>query len=601
MIFPPKLQEVTITATNEQKAAVIRQLHKLGVIHITTTPKHELLEEDTSLQGVDEISNALLTLNYLAEKTNTPRTKTLTKLPTPVLAVTEAKAFINKYLQPLKELLAEQQEIEIGIERVQARQETLQELPFDLPTKPGEQTLVYKSKKAVQLQAKGLTIKHAKSGGEHWLRVHVTNQHAKQLHEATHKTPLRRIDTSWMQPTREETKKRLQNTLEALRAEHKQTSTAINSLLEAEASTLKYLITSLENHYDAYTISNEFKKSKHFFVATGYCEEKDLPEIRKQLPESLVTHKPANKQAPTKLKNNFLAEKFQPLTALFSTPKYGALDPTGIMSFFYPLFFGLMLADIGYGLLLLLAAIPLYLHLQPGKRWPVTILTLSASSAVLFGLVFGSFFGELIPVTPLYKTAFEATMPLLYLSLALGAVQLNLAVALKFIQGIKQQESFLQTTLAASPLLLLQAAAISYFFWTPTAGHVFTAATIAVLIQQKGFFGIMDISGLIGNWFSYARILAISLATSGVALATNVIADKALALTAGPALWLAVLLIGHTFNLVVSTIGAGINSVRLHYVEFFNLFFNGGGDTFTPFKRKNYMEVNTLWSTSPAD
>ena len=602
MIFPPQLKKITLLAKNDDKKEIIRELHKQGVVHITTTQKHELLEDDTSLEGTNELSSALLTLNYIAEQTNTPRTKTLTKLPTPLLAVTEAKAFIKKYYEPLQELLSDQQELELELERTNTQLRTAQSIPFKLHEEPNKTTLVYKSKKPIQLQAKNAHIEQHKSDGEHWIAATINKEHAQALQEATQQTPLRRVDTSWLQTNLEETKKRLSNKQASLQAEIKATNQEIHGLLATEESTLQYLITSLENHYDAYTITNEFKKSKHFFVLTGYCEEQDIQPLRKALPEALITVQQADKNAPTKLKNNRLAEAFQPLTSLFSTPKNAAADPTMLMSFFYPLFFGLMIADIGYGLILLLLAIPLYIYLEPGKRWPVTILTLSASSAVLFGVVFGSFFGELIPITPLYTDAFSATMPLLYTSLALGAIHLNLGVLIKLIQGFRRENNPLKTIIQASPLLLIQAAAISYFLWTPIAGHVFTALTVAVLIHEKGVFGIMDISGLIGNWFSYARILAISLATSGVALATNVIAEQLLAVAAiGPLLYLLTLILGHTFNLVVSTIGAGINSVRLHYVEFFNLFFAGGGDAFTPFKRKNYQEVNTLWSISPAD
>lgn len=600
MIFPPKLTQITILAKNIDKAQTIRQLHKLGVLHVTQTPQHKLLEEDNSLSGVDEISNALLTLNYIAQKTHTKSTKTLSKLPSPLLAVTEAKAFIKQYLEPLEELLSDEEEIVLALKQTETRKTTTQQLPFDIPTKPGYETLVYTSNKHVEIKARDASITHKKKNKKHYLRIIIPSQQAQKLQELVEETPLKKIDVSWTQHTRQETQQALQRKEQALQKELTATQQAKNTLLASDESELQYLITSLENHYDAYTLPNQFKKSKHFFVATGYCEKADIPDIQEALPNALITHQKAKKDAPTKLKNNKFAEQFQTITELFSTPKYGAIDPTALVAFMYPLFFGLMLADIGYGLLLLLAAIPLYQRLQPGKRWPVTVLTISASSAILFGAVFGSFFGELIPITPIYTDAFSATLPLLYASLAIGLLHLNLAVVLYVIQAVKMKESITETILTASPILLIQASAANYVYGNVLVGHILIAASAATLIKQKGFFGILDISGLVGNWFSYARILAISLATSGVALAVNTIAQQTQGLPAGGLLAAIILILGHTFNLAVSTIGAGINSARLHYVEFFNHFFATGGDTFTPFKRKNYMEVST-WSISLKD
>lgn len=600
MIFPPTLHRITILGKNADKAQTIRQLHKLGVVHVTQTPGNEQLAADTSLEGVDDISNALLTLKYIAEKTETPQNKTLTKLPTPVLAVVEARAFIDKYLEPLEQLLAEEQELLVETERAEAHLQALEQLPFDIPEHEDKHTLVYRSRKHVRLTAKGAHVAHAKSDGTHYLRVTIDEKHVEELQAAVRDTPLKRVDTSYISEGVAATRERLSNTLAAAQEELAQTRRERTSLVAHDASTLKYLITALENHYDAYTVANQFGTSKHFFVATGYCEKKDLPAIKEALPEATITAQPAENDAPTKLKNNSVAEKFQDITALFSTPKYGALDPTGFVSFFYPLFFGIMLGDIGYGLIILSLLIPLYLYLEPGKRWPVTVIGLSGLSTVFFGLVFGSFFGGLIPVTPLYKPTFEATMPLLYASLALGAVHMNLGAVLRIIQGVRRSDA-LRATAQALPLFVLEAAAASYVFWTPAAGHVLVALAAALLIYDQGAFGVMDITGLVGNWFSYARILALGLATSGVALAVNVIADYVHTGGIGTVLWLLILVFGHAFNLVVSTIGAGINAARLHYVEFFTLFFATGGEPFTPFKRTNYKEVNTLWSTSPAD
>jgi V/A-type H+-transporting ATPase subunit I len=111
---------------------------------------------------------------------------------------------------------------------------------------------------------------------------------------------------------------------------------------------------------------------------------------------------------------------------------------------------------------------------------------------------------------------------------------------------------------------------------------------IAILLKEKSFFGLMDITGYFGTWFSYARLLALSLATAGVALAINIIASKAQAFgKVGMVLWLVILVVGHLFNFALNILGCTIHAARLHYVEFFSFFYESGGYEFNPFKILN--------------
>jgi V/A-type H+-transporting ATPase subunit I len=97
----------------------------------------------------------------------------------------------------------------------------------------------------------------------------------------------------------------------------------------------------------------------------------------------------------------------------------------------------------------------------------------------------------------------------------------------------------------------------------------------------------MDITNFFGTWFSYARILALNLATSGVALAVNILAEKTISFSV--VTYVIILILGHLFNFVVNLIGCTINAARLHYVEFFSLFFESGGKPFKPFSIKKII------------
>ncbi|MFT4250386.1 MAG: V-type ATP synthase subunit I [Candidatus Woesearchaeota archaeon] len=587
MIFPAKLHKITILTTNEEKTEVIRQLHKLAAVHITQSPTEtEGLQADTSLPGTNQIGEALLQLRYIAEQTNTStEATTINKLPTPLLALTEAKAFINKYLPQVQQLQKEEKTLTQKLQRVQARKEILETIPFEITKQP---TLIFEANKEIKITIKKGIVHQHKHGNKHYTKIEVQEEHVQAVREALQETELKEINTTFITKNTKETKQELQRREEELETNITNNNKQQTTLLGVHTSTLQHLLISLENHYEAYTLPNKFSRTQELTLITGYCEKKDFKKLKKAIPQATITAQKADKQAPTKLANNKFTTYFEPLTKLFSTPKYTSIDPTFIVSIFFPIFFGLMLADIGYALILL-ALIPIiknYTH----EKWPRRILTLSAISTMLFGAIFGSFFGGLIPLQPIYTSSFEATIPLLILSITLGLIHMNLGVLLGLIQAIKNQEK--QTWSKAAPFWLLQLAIAAYFTQNTTAGHIILAATAALLIRNQGVFGIMNLTSYIGQVFSYARILALSLATAGVALAVNTIAEQTLSLgTLGIALWLIIILAGHAFNFVVSIIGVSINAARLHYVEFFSLFFEGGGELFNPFMRKNYTEV----------
>lgn len=588
MIFPPKLHKVTILAKNTDKPEVIRQLHKLGVLHISQSPTTHGMKADTSMQGTDEISKALLQLRHIAKHTNTKTHTTLSKLPTPLLAVTEAKALINKYLDPMERLLEEEQEISDEIERITYRQELLKEIPFSLREQQGRQTRIYQASKPVQIRAKNAQVETKKVKNTYYTKIVIQDKYVDSLEEKISQSPLKSINTSFVKKNTAHTQKILLEQLKQAQADHTHNKKQLYTLLGLEQGHLTYLITSLENHYDAYTISNKFSTTQELFTITGYCEKSDFEKLQ-ALQDTVISAEFADTQAPTKLRNNKVVGYFEEITKLYSVPKYGHIDPTSIISIFFVLFFGLMFADIGYGLILL-ALLPV-LKNKVEAKWPRRILLYSAISTILFGFVFGSFFGELIPIQPLYTDSFSATIPLLILSIALGLIHINLAATLHIIQSIKNKKGF-WAAMQTVPIYVVQLAVIAYIISFPLIGHALLALAAALLIREKGVFGVMDLTSYVGSTFSYARILALSLATAGVALAVNTIAEKLLVFSGiGVILWVLVIVLGHAFNFVVSIIGIGINAARLHYVEFFSLFFEGGGELFEPFMRKNYTEV----------
>ena len=131
-------------------------------------------------------------------------------------------------------------------------------------------------------------------------------------------------------------------------------------------------------------------------------------------------------------------------------------------------------------------------------------------------MVFGSFFGNLVPITPLYQDSFSASFIILQVSLLIGLVHINLGVLLQIYQQFLKKTPLAKALQVTLPIPLIEGAVVLLLFKQYLAAIIVAIILLILLYREKGFFGIMDITGFFGTWFSYARLLALSLATAGV-------------------------------------------------------------------------------------
>jgi V/A-type H+-transporting ATPase subunit I len=301
-------------------------------------------------------------------------------------------------------------------------------------------------------------------------------------------------------------------------------------------------------------------------------------------------------RAPVYLKNPAPARPFASLVSLLALPRYGHIDPTQLMAFFLPIFFGMILGDIGYGALLLLLALFLARRLRPGvARDVAVVLAMGAGWAIVFGFLFGELFGTLGEKIGLHALWFdrasaEYVSALLIMSLAVGAVHITLGLVLGVYEAARDRSR--SHLLERGGMLL---GLISLFFIVAVATHYlpqgFMSPAVAGLIlgvvllgSSLGWLGLImgpiEFIGLIGNVLSYLRIAAIGLASVYLAKVANDLAGTVGSLLVG--IILAVLI--HALNLVLAAFSPTIHSLRLHYVEFFRKFYEGGGRPYRPFR-----------------
>jgi V/A-type H+/Na+-transporting ATPase subunit I len=293
--------------------------------------------------------------------------------------------------------------------------------------------------------------------------------------------------------------------------------------------------------------------------------------------------------APVVLANPRLFRPFELITRAFPLPRYGSIDPTPFVAVFFPMFFGLMLGDVGYGLLLAAIAAVLRWRSRPGStvRAVAEMGLGCALFAIVFGVLFGEFFGNLGAAFGMRALAFDrekSLAPFLIFTVALGAVHVVLGLVLAVIgawrQGQRRQAVGRGLTIAMIALTALALLAafqvLPARFFTPAAIAVLVA--FPVLVALEGIIAVVELMSAFGHILSYARIMA--LGTASLMLA--IIANRMVGALGSALVGATFALLFHLVNLAIGLFSPTIHALRLHYVEFFGEFYSPGGAAYRP-------------------
>jgi len=367
----------------------------------------------------------------------------------------------------------------------------------------------------------------------------------------------------------------------------------------------------LRDKSDANSVLSRFGETDMTFVLIGWVPvnefEKVKEALRREIGEALFIQplpltSEIKKRAPVSLKNPPPAKPFESLVSLLAIPRYGHIDPTRLMALFMPIFYGMMLGDVGYGILLLLLSLMLMRKFKKGIARDISIvLAMGAVWTIVFGLLYGEMFGTLgehLGMQPLWfdRASAENVGALLIMSLAVGAAHITLGLLLGVREAIRDRSrSHLLERggmlLGLISLFFIVGILTNYLpegFMTPAISGLIIG--IVLLGASLGWLGILmapiEFIGLIGNVLSYLRIAAIGLASVYLAKVANDMAGMAGSIIVG--LILAVLI--HSLNLALGVFSPTIHSLRLHYVEFFRKFYEGGGRPYQPFKSTLHMD-----------
>ncbi|MBI3597568.1 MAG: hypothetical protein HY203_10485 [Nitrospirae bacterium] len=356
----------------------------------------------------------------------------------------------------------------------------------------------------------------------------------------------------------------------------------------------------LENKISEILISASFYETKMTFVIYGWVPSRGLEGLRRQLAEqsggrvvidSVPVDEREQERIPVFLSNPPFLRPFERFTRILPLPKYGTIDPTPYIAIFFPLFFGMIIGDIGYGALVLIAAVIVRKRFRGNEfiRDFASIFTVASVSSILWGVLYGELFGDLgerLGLHPILMNRMEGFLQNLYLALAVGAVHILLGVGLGIFTAVKhgdRREIWVKcSSLGLIVGFLLMAAGIIGFLPKSaiTAGLLLVMVSVPLMIIRGGASAAMEIHNLV-NILSYLRLMGIGVASVALAFAAN----KLGGLVGNVVLGILIGSILHALNLVFGIISPTIQSLRLHYVEFFENFFQGGGREYKPFKK----------------
>ncbi len=357
-------------------------------------------------------------------------------------------------------------------------------------------------------------------------------------------------------------------------------------------------------------------------ILTGWVPEKRLDDVKKVLDAFDCSYEfsdPTEEdKPPVLLDNGKFATPFESVLALYSYPSYRGFDPTTIMSVFYFVIFGLIMQDIGYGLLLVFGCQLLKKLRHPPKGGMMAKLldmfTLCGISTAVCGVLFGGFFGDL-PVAianrmlgiefamPALLNPVEQPMPYLAISLALGAIHLIAGLVVKAYMLIRDGHAFdavcdVFTWLAVFLGAGLCAIVPKIGIWVVVAGLAGLILTQGraeknpVMKFLKGLISLYDIVSYLSDLLSYSRIMALGLSGVIIGQVVNTIGTLGGPTAVGFIVLILAFVLGHALNFALSLLGAFVHTARLQYIEFLGKFYEDGGEEFKPSRAKTkYSEL----------
>ena len=643
MFYPAKMNKISMVVLDEYKDALIRELHELGAVELRRVAGNgsSLLSQARVEEWAKRITYTLMRLDGILELFKIGKFKQESLLsvpPSPEKEVIKDRKSdeLLADAEKLLEIEAQLKQIKAELEKLDAKSEEYTEvLPYLRKLQSFDFDLSYlKSSKYFfasvgELPTSNLTRLEEDEGilvfsqwgekssvvvvgglGDEEERIRATLKEcgfrAYELRDITSRpAELLKKYTAELR-THADKKRELANEIQEYAGKYEGQILVIKELLEIEKERAE--------------IPDILGRTQRTYVLEGYIPKKNTSVLENILKKNfdgyalLDVGEPEGpeEEIPVLLENPTAVKPFEMLTELFATPRYNEFDPTPLFAPAFLIFFGIMLTDAVYGGIVALVA--WYLYKSVGRASPSArnfgiVLGASGLSAVFFGIMFGSYLGDFfspgeqdersslgtellgLSIAPLWmdplqrelKYGLSPIIVLLFTSLIIGAVHINIGNFIGLRKAWRSRD--VRELLGHAWLVIFQLGVLSILLGLNQVATPLLLIAIVILFYNAGPMGFFGITGYLGDSLSYARLLALSLATGGIAMAINIMTDMMVGIpVAGFFLAVICFIVGHLFNITLNTLGAFVHSLRLHYVEFFSKFYEGGGNKFKPFK-----------------
>jgi V/A-type H+-transporting ATPase subunit I len=365
----------------------------------------------------------------------------------------------------------------------------------------------------------------------------------------------------------------------------------------------------LEDRNEELSVFSKFGETDYTFVITGWVPKKQLKKTRDALKEAfkgrvivndLAVTQEESDTAPSFYDNPRMVKPFEFLSGLMSPPRYGEVDPTPLLAIFFPIFFGLMVGDIGYGICILAFALVVrkfYGGRSPAIKQLMNILIICSFPAMFFGYLFGEFFGnfgqmmgwiEPVTINGMLLDRIEVIVPMIIFTIAIGVFHILFGLSIGLVNATTRRNKKhacekAGMILAITSIVIILLAVVEVIpAVLVTPGVILLIVGLPLIMYGGGIVAAIDLMSSIGNILSYARLMAIGMASVVLALVANKLGAS-----------MGIVLIGfliaaslHILNIVLCMFSPSIHALRLHIVEFYGKFYEGGGTQYDPFKRR---------------
>ncbi|MCC7550114.1 MAG: V-type ATP synthase subunit I [Methanobacterium sp.] len=449
------------------------------------------------------------------------------------------------------------------------------------------------------------------------LVIITVKKHSDEVLSELRKLEFERFEFSGLSGKSDEIIQKSKSELESISTDREVVLSDLADVSAKWLSQLTALKEQLEIEKQRNEIFSSFGKTENTLMFEGWVPEKKVKDALVTIETSTEGHSIVDvsdpdvekDNVPVHLDNPRFAKPYELFVHMYSPPDYREFDPTILMAIVFPFFYGFCLTDAGYGIINAIMGIVVYKGLGKNSKLMANmglILIACGTWAFIMGMITNGFIGDLFPRWILAGNPLPTTIPqvdafkhpeiILYLALIVGVIHINLGLLIGAYNNITRGD--VREALGAQIVwFILEIGLVLLAVFYLTTGSLMTAGIIggipiviglAMLIYFNGAFGIMDLTGFLGNLLSYARLLALALSTGGIAMTVNILTGIVGSMIPYIGIILAPIIFigGHIANLSFQSLGAFINALRLHYVEFFAQFYIGGSQKFKAFRAK---------------